>query len=93
MTLGTVIYTAVWQGLGNAKLPFMLRLLVWLIRICGGLLSGVTLGLGLLGVWTATLWTIPFAGFFYKSFTNENEESNMTRAFIWDLDGTLLGFL
>ncbi len=22
MTIGTVIYTAVWQGLGNARLPF-----------------------------------------------------------------------
>ena len=56
MTAGTVIYTAVWQGLGNAKLPFYATTVgMWLIRIVAGYFLGVRLGLGLPGVWTATL--------------------------------------
>ena len=56
MTAGTVIYTAVWQGLGNAKLPFYATTVgMWLIRIVAGYFLGVTLDLGLPGVWIATL--------------------------------------
>ena len=34
MAVGTVIYTAVWQGLGNARLPFYATTIgMWLIRI------------------------------------------------------------
>ncbi|KHD44491.1 MATE family efflux transporter [Streptococcus hongkongensis] len=56
VTSGTLIYTAVWQGLGNARMPFYATSIgMWLIRIIGGYLLGVVLGLGLSGVWIATL--------------------------------------
>lgn len=55
-TAGTVIYTAVWQGLGNGKLPFYATTIgMWIIRIGAGYLLGVTFGFGLPGVWTGTL--------------------------------------
>ncbi|MTB63743.1 MATE family efflux transporter [Streptococcus sp. zg-86] len=55
-TIGTVIYTAVWQGLGNGKLPFYATTIgMWGIRIGTGYLLGVTLGLGLPGIWAGTL--------------------------------------
>ena len=67
MTAGTVIYTAVWQGLGNAKLPFYATTVgMWLIRIVAGYFLGVTLGLGLLGVWTATLLDNTFRWIFLQ---------------------------
>ncbi|MGT2799953.1 MATE family efflux transporter [Streptococcus marmotae] len=70
-TIGTVIYTAVWQGLGNGKLPFYATTIgMWGIRIGTGYLLGVTLGLGLPGIWAGTLldnafrWL--FLGLLYK---------------------------
>ncbi|MER0122875.1 MATE family efflux transporter [Streptococcus sp. ZJ93] len=70
-TAGTVIYTAVWQGLGNGKLPFYATTIgMWGIRIGAGYLLGVTLGLGLPGIWAGTLldnafrWL--FLGLLYK---------------------------
>lgn len=55
-TAGTVIYTAVWQGLGNGKLPFYATTIgMWGIRIGAGYLLGIVLGFGLPGIWAGTL--------------------------------------
>ena len=68
-TAGTVIYTAVWQGLGNGKLPFYATTIgMWVIRIGAGYLLGVTLGLGLPGVWTGTLLDNGFRWLFLSQF-------------------------
>ena len=67
MAVGTVIYTAIWQGLGNARLPFYATTLgMWLIRIVVGYLLGVTCGLGLPGVWTGMLLDNGFRWLFLK---------------------------
>ena len=67
MAVGTVIYTAVWQGLGNARLPFYATTIgMWLIRIVAGYLLGVTFGLGLPGVWAGTLLDNGFRWLFLK---------------------------
>ncbi|WP_438834853.1 MATE family efflux transporter [Streptococcus pluranimalium] len=55
-TAGTLIMTATWQGLGNAKLPFYTTSLgMWCIRIGLGYLLAISLNLGLRGVWLATV--------------------------------------
>ena len=55
-TSGTLVFTAVWQGLGKAKLTFYATTVgMWLIRIVLGYYLGVSLNLGLAGVWLATL--------------------------------------
>ena len=67
MAVGTVIYTALWQGLGNARLPFYATTIgMWLIRIISGYLLGVTFGLGLPGVWAGTLLGNGFRWLFLK---------------------------
>jgi len=73
MTTGTVIYTAVWQGLGNARLPFYATSIgMWCIRIGTGYLMGIVLGWGLPGIWAGTLldngfrWI--FLGYRYKQY-------------------------
>lgn len=56
VTAGTLILTATWQGLGNAKLPFYATSLgMWFIRIGLGYMLGVILELGLSGLWLATV--------------------------------------
>ena len=73
MTTGTVIYTAVWQGLGNARLPFYATSIgMWCIRIGTGYLMGIVLGWGLPGIWAGTLLDNGFRWMFlrfrYKSY-------------------------
>ena len=73
MAVGTVIYTAVWQGLGNARLPFYATTIgMWLIRIISGYLLGVTFGLGLPGVWAGTLLDNGFRWLFLKVLFDRN---------------------
>lgn len=74
-TAGTLIMTATWQGLGNAKLPFYATSLgMWCIRIGLGYLLAISLNLGLRGVWLATvldnLFRWLFLTYLYKK---ENE--------------------
>lgn len=74
-TSGTLIYTAVFQGLGKAKLPFYATSVgMWGIRIGLGYLLALPLGLGLAGVWLATIadniWR--FAFLYLKSKTLKN---------------------
>lgn len=55
-TAGTLVYTAAWQGIGQAKLPFYATTVgMWLVRISLGYFIGVTLDYGLIGVWLATI--------------------------------------
>ena len=56
VTSGTLVYTAVWQGLGKAKMPFYATTIgMWIIRIFSGYFLGVSLGMGLAGVWISTV--------------------------------------
>lgn len=54
-TSGTLVYTAVWQGFGNSKLPFYATTIgMWFVRILLGYFLVIQLRLGLEGVWLAT---------------------------------------
>ena len=67
MTTGTVIYTAVWQGLGNARLPFYATSIgMWCIRIGTGYLMGIVLGWGLPGIWAGSLLDNGFRWLFLR---------------------------
>ena len=81
-TAGTLIYTAAWQGLGNAKLPFYATTFgMWVIRIISGYVLGVSLHLGLTGVWLATVADNIFRWIFlyilYKKYMNSFQESTI----------------
>ena len=67
MTTGTVIYTAIWQGLGNARLPFYATSIgMWCIRIGTGYLMGIVLGWGLPGIWAGTILDNGFRWIFLR---------------------------
>lgn len=73
VTSGTLIYTAAWQGLGKAKMPFYATTLgMWVIRIILGYVLGISLGLGLAGVWIATVvdnaWRFVFLYVMYRRY-------------------------
>lgn len=56
MTAGTLIYTSLWQGLGNARLPFYATSIgMWVLRLGCGALFGHWLGWGLVGIWMGTI--------------------------------------
>ena len=73
VTSGTLVYTAVWQGLGKAKMPFYATTIgMWIIRIFSGYFLGVSLGMGLAGVWIATVvdnvWRAVFLYVMYRRY-------------------------
>ena len=73
VTSGTLVYTAVWQGLGKAKMPFYATTIgMWVIRIFSGYFLGVSLGMGLAGVWIATVvdnvWRAIFLYVMYRRY-------------------------
>lgn len=81
-TAGTLIFTAAWQGLGNAKLPFYATTFgMWVIRIISGYVLAVSLHLGLTGVWLATVADNIFRWIFlyilYKKYMNSFQESTI----------------
>ncbi|HEL1995655.1 TPA: MATE family efflux transporter [Streptococcus suis] len=70
VTAATLILTALWQGLGNAKLPFYATSLgMWLVRIgLAYLLVGI-FQLGLQAIWIATIVDNAFrAGLLYVQY-------------------------
>lgn len=74
-TAGTLIYTAVWQGIGNARLPFYATTFgMWGIRIIVGYLLTVVFKMGLSGVWIATIIDNAFRFLFLKSLFQKNKK-------------------
>ncbi|TCD45904.1 MATE family efflux transporter [Streptococcus sp. X16XC17] len=64
-TAGTLIYTAAWQGAGNARLPFYATTIgMWCIRIGVGYVLTQMLDFGVAGVWIATILDNIFRWFF-----------------------------
>ena len=77
MTAGTVIYTAVWQGLGRANLPFYATTVgMWVIRIGMGWFLGIVLHLGLPGVFAGTLLDNGFRWLFLGTLYRENKRKH-----------------
>ncbi|WP_416468552.1 MATE family efflux transporter [Streptococcus thermophilus] len=73
VTSATLVFTAAWQGLGKAKIPFYATTIgMWLIRIFSGYFLGVSLRMGLAGVWIATvvdnIWRAIFLYVMYRHY-------------------------
>lgn len=70
VTAATLILTALWQGMGNAKLPFYATSLgMWLVRIGLAYLLVKIFQLGLEAIWIATIVDNAFrAGFLYVQY-------------------------
>ncbi len=73
VTAGVLTYTALWQGLGNAKLPFYATTIgMWVIRIGVGYLLVHVFRVGFAGVWIATILDNLFRWLFlYVRFRKE----------------------
>lgn len=69
-TASTLVLTALWQGLGNAKLPFYATSLgMWIVRIGLAYLLVRVFHLGLQAIWIATIVDNAFrAGFLYWTY-------------------------
>lgn len=74
-TASTLILTALWQGLGNAKLPFYATSLgMWIVRIGLAYLLVRVFHLGLQAIWIATIADNAFrAGFLYVQYRRERK--------------------
>ena len=75
------LFTQQRGGLGNAKLPFYATTFgMWVIRIISGYVLGVSLKLGLTGVWLATLVDNIFRWLFlyslYKKYMKQLTQPN-----------------
>lgn len=70
VTAATLILTALWQGLGNAKLPFYSTTIgMWLVRIGIAYLLVTFFKIGLSAIWIATILDNAFrAGFLYIQY-------------------------
>lgn len=66
-TAGTLIYTAFWQGMGRAQLPFYATTIgMWGIRVGCGFIFTQVLHMGVAGIWLATVLDNLFRwGFLY----------------------------
>ncbi|NQN45190.1 MATE family efflux transporter [Streptococcus suis] len=76
-TAGTLILTALWQGLGNARLPFYATTIgMWLVRIGIAYLLVTFFKIGLSAIWIATILDNAFrAGVLFFQYRYSKQES------------------
>ncbi|HEM5490204.1 TPA: MATE family efflux transporter [Streptococcus suis] len=76
-TAATLILTALWQGLGNAKLPFYATTIgMWLVRIGIAYLLVTFFNIGLSAIWIATILDNAFrAGVLFFQYRYSKQES------------------
>ncbi|WP_237699848.1 hypothetical protein [Streptococcus suis] len=76
-TAGTLIMTALWQGLGNARLPFYATTIgMWLVRIGIAYLLITFFKIGLSAIWIATILDNAFrAGVLFFQYRYSKQES------------------
>lgn len=76
-TAGTLIMTALWQGLGNARLPFYATTIgMWLVRIGIAYLLVTFYKIGLSAIWIATILDNAFrAGVLFFQYRYSKQES------------------
>lgn len=76
-TAGTLIMTALWQGLGNARLPFYATTIgMWLVRIGIAYLLVTFFKIGLSAIWIATILDNAFrAGVLFFQYKYSKQES------------------
>ncbi|HEM4055984.1 TPA: MATE family efflux transporter [Streptococcus suis] len=74
---GTLIMTALWQGLGNARLPFYATTIgMWLVRIGIAYLLVTFFKIGLSAIWIATILDNAFrAGVLFFQYRYSKQES------------------
>ncbi|HFI0672105.1 TPA: MATE family efflux transporter [Streptococcus suis] len=77
VTAATLILTALWQGLGNARLPFYATTIgMWLVRIGIAYLLVTFFKIGLSAIWIATILDNAFrAGVLFFQYRYSKQES------------------